>query len=123
MEDPMLIYETFNKLEGVLWFAIALALPFSIRPRTLRQILSIAAAALGFILFGISDFLEAPLQGQLPAWLWIYKIACAAFILSCRFSYIGWQNFHLSDRYVLVALFCLLASAAAIYLQYRLYGS
>ena len=86
MEDPMLIYEIFNRLEGAVWFGLAIGLPFYLRPRSKRQRYSVAAASLGFILFGISDFLEAPLRGQLPIWLWIYKIACAALILSCRFS-------------------------------------
>ncbi len=123
MEDPMLIYEIFNRLEGAVWFGLAIGLSFYLRPRSKRQRYSVAAASLGFILFGISDFLEAPLRGQLPIWLWIYKIACAALILSCRFFYVGWHRFRLSDRYVLFALFCLIASIAVIYLQHQLYGS
>lgn len=117
------IYEIFNKIEGVLWLIIALALPFFVRAASLRQRLSLAAASVGFILFGISDFLEAPLQGQLPAWLWAYKIFCAAWILSCRFFYLGWDRFRFNDRYVVFGLCCLLASAGTIYLQHRLYGS
>jgi hypothetical protein len=121
--EPHGHYEIFNKVEGIMWFIVAVALPFYIRPRTGRQKLSIAVASAGFALFGLSDFLEAPFQGQLPVWLWTYKIACAALILSCRFAYIGWRRFRLTDRYVLFALICLGASAGAIYLQHRLYGA
>ena len=119
----MLIYEIFNRLEGAAWLGVAIGLPFYLRPRSKRQRYSIAAASLGFILFGTTDFLEAPFRGQLPAWLWIYKIACAAFILSSRFFYVGWHRFRFSDRYVLFGLFCLIASMAVIYLQHRLYAS
>ncbi len=121
MEDPLLIYEIFNKVEGIIWVIIALSLPFFVRAISARQRFSIAAASVGFTLFGVSDFIEAPLRGQRPSWLWAFKIPCAAWILSCRFFYLGWDRFRFNDRYVILGLECLLASAVAISLQHSLY--
>jgi hypothetical protein len=70
----------------------------------------VIAASLGFVIFGISDIIEAQTLREPPAWLWPLKITCAAFLLSCRFSYIGWRNFRITDRYFLVGLLCLAAS-------------
>ena len=122
MDDPFLIYVIFNRLEGIAWVAIAIGLPFVVRPITRRQKWSTLAASIGFVLFGLTDFLEAPLRGQLPGWLWMMKIFCAALILSCRFSYIGWNRFHFTDRYFLFGLSCLTATLAVIWLQQLLYG-
>ncbi len=123
MEDPLIIYEIFNRIEGVAWWAVAIALPFLVPHSTARQKLSIFAASFGFFLFGISDFIEAPFRGQLPWWLWVYKIACAAFILGCRFHYVGWRRFRLRDRYFLFGVFCLTATFGVIVLQHYLYGT
>lgn len=123
MDDPFFLYVIFNRLEGVAWIAVAIGLPFYIRPATRRQKWSIYAASLGFVLFGVTDFLEAPLRGQLPAWLWIFKISCAAVILSCRFSYVGWNRFRITDRYFLFGAACLAATLGVIWLQRVLYGS
>ena len=123
MDDPFLIYVLFNRLEGAAWMAVAIGLPFVVRPRTRRQKWSTGAASFGFVLFGITDFLEVPLQGQLPAWLWVFKIGCAAFILSCRFSHLGWNRFRLTDRYFLFGLGCLVATLGVIGLQQVLYGT
>lgn len=122
MDDPFFIYVIFNRLEGAAWIAVAIGLPFVVRPATARQKWSVFGASLGFVLFGVTDFLEAPLRGQLPAWLWIFKIVCAALILSCRFSYIGWNRFRLTDRYFLFGVACLIATLAVIWLQQILYG-
>lgn len=122
MDDPFIVYVLFNRIEGTTWIIIALALPFFVRRRSKREGIGVGLASLGFVLFGISDFLEAPLQGQLPWWLWLYKILCAAFLLSCRFIYIGWDRFGLGDRYFRFGLICLTASLGAIGLQHWLYG-
>lgn len=122
MDDPFLIYVIFNRLEGLAWWIVAAALPFVVKPKTPRQKWAIALASLGFVLFGITDFLEAPLRGQLPPWLWLFKIGCAAWILSSRFFYIGWNRFRLTDRYFLFGLACLTATLGVIWLQHVLYG-
>jgi hypothetical protein len=69
VDDPYLIYEVFNRIEGFVWFGIAVALPFFVRRQTKRQNFAVFLASFGFVLFGMTDFLEAPLRGQLPRWL------------------------------------------------------
>ncbi len=123
MSDPWLVYEVFNRVEGILWFLVAVAIHFAFKANSASQKWSLIAASLGFVLFGVSDFLEAPLHGQLPAWLWAWKILCATFILSCRYQFIGWRKFRLKDPYLLFGFFCLTASMGAIFLQTYLYGA
>jgi len=123
MDDPFVIYEGFNYLECLTWIGIAVALPFVVKCSSRRQRIVVLAASVGFVFFGFSDFWEARTHGQLPPWLWVYKIGCAAFILSCRFSFVGWHQFRFTDRYLLFGLFCLAASLGAIVLQYVLYGN
>lgn len=121
MDDPFWLYVLFNRCEAATWFAVALALPFLVKARNSRQKLATAAASIGFILFGFSDLFEAPLRGQLPAWLWTYKILCAGFILTCRFIYFG--QFSVRDRYFHFGLACLAAVTGVMILQHYLYGS
>lgn len=121
MDEFSSTYQWFNRLEAVIWFSIAIALPFFIKSSTPRQHLAIRFASLGFILFGISDLIEANSLGKTPLWLWTYKISCAAFILACRYIHIGWNRCRLNDRYLLFGLLCLAASIAAIYFQFFLY--
>ena len=121
MDDPYLIYEIFNRTEGIAWFGIAIALPFLVSRKNRRQNIAVFLASFGFVLFGITDFIEAPLRGQLPWWLWAYKIVCAGFILSCRYIYLGWHRFNFKDRYLIFGLSCLAASLGVIFLQQYLY--
>ena len=123
MEDPHIIYEVFNRLEGAAWWIIGLALPFFVPHQTRRQRWALVGAFFGFVMFGVTDFLEAPLRGQLPWWLWGLKILCAAWLLCCRFFYIGWHRFRLTDRYVIFAAFCLIAVFGVMALQHYLYGN
>ena len=101
MSDPYAVFEIFNRIEAAFWFAIAVSLPFFVGASSPRQRFSVIAASLGFTVFGITDILEAPTRGEAPVWLWLMKISCAIFLQSCRFSYIGWRNFRLTDRYFL----------------------
>ena len=96
-------------------------LPFVVKRATKRQSVAVFLASFGFVLFGITDFLEAPLRGRLPWWLWISKIVCAGFILSCRYIYLGWDRFNFKDRYLIFGMFCLAASTGVIFLQHYLY--
>lgn len=107
-------FETFNRIEACFWFAIAISLHLIARPPDWKRRLCLIAASCGFILFGFTDILEAPTHGDVPGWLWFLKIGCAAFLLACRFTYIGWKNFSLTDRYFLFGLLCLAASVAII---------
>lgn len=121
MDDPFWLYVLFNRCEALAWFSVALALPFIVKPQGSRKQLATYAASFGFLLFGTTDLLEATTQGQLPAWLWTYKILCAAFILTCRFLYFG--RFNPKDRFFLFGLACLAAVTAVMFLQHYLYGT
>lgn len=116
MSDAQAAVEAFNRIEALIWFGVAVGLPFVIRPDDRRRRISVLAAAFGFVLFGITDLLEADTAGAMPGWLWILKITCATFLLACRFDYIGWKNFRFTDRWFLFGLFCLAASVALILL-------
>jgi hypothetical protein len=111
------VYETFNRVEAVAWFAIALALPFFVKADTPRRRVVIATASLTFIAFGFTDLAEAGTRGQMPPWLWIAKVACAAVLLCCRYTYLGWHRFRITDRYLLFALLCLAAMCAGVLTQ------
>lgn len=111
------VYEIFNRAEAVAWFAIALGLPFFVKADTPRKRVVIAIASLTFIAFGFTDLAEATTRGRMPPWLWIAKVACAAILLSCRYTYLGWHRFRITDRYLLFAIFCLLAMCAGVLTQ------
>lgn len=114
MSDPDTIIPHFNRAEAVVWFVVALCLPFVVKSASRRQHICVFAASLGFVLFGITDLLEAGRVGAVPAWLWAFKIACGAYLLVCRILYIGWENFRVHDRWLLFGLFCLAVSVALI---------
>jgi len=112
MSHPYAVFETFNRIEAVFRFMVAVFLPFFVKAPVWKQRFPVIAASLGFILFGFTDIFEAPTHGEAPLWLWGLKIICATFLLACRFSYIGWRNFRITDRYFLFGLLCLTASIA-----------
>jgi len=118
MSGPHAVFEIFNKLEAFIWFGVAALIPFLIKSGSRKQTLSKIGASFGFVLFGITDLLEASTHGQVPVWLWILKIASAAFLLACRSSYLGWRNFRLTDRWVVFAILCLGVSIAIFYCGY-----
>lgn len=117
------IYELFNQIEGLLWIAIALALPFVIRASERRQRVWLFLASAAFVAFGISDFFEATTRRGMPGWLWAYEISLGGFLLVCRFGYLGWARFRWADRFVLFGLGCFVACLVAIGLQIALYAS
>lgn len=114
MSDPDTIIAHFNRAEAVVWFMVALGLPFFVRCASRRQRMAVYCACFGFILFGITDLLEAERIGAIPAWLWAAKIGCGALLLSCRIFHVGWENFRCNDRWLLFGLLCLTASVALI---------
>ena len=111
-------YEAFNYVECAAWLIIAGVLPFWFRaaPRDKRR--AIAHASVTFVVFAVSDFLEAPTHGRLPAWLWAWKLLCATYLLKCRYDYIGKENFRWRDRTNILALACFIAVLLAMFLQY-----
>jgi hypothetical protein len=112
------VYEVFNYGECTTWWIIAIVLPIWFRgcPREKRPV--VLRASVTFFLFGISDYLEAPTHGRLPAWLWAWKLICAAYLLRCRYDYIGRERFRWLDRTNILALACFLAVLLAMFLQY-----
>lgn len=109
MNDFSTIYESFNYIEGFVWLMIAIAIVFLFPRTTSNQKLGLAIASVGFIAFGISDFLEVNFREEIPVWVLVYKIICGALMLSGRYTYLGWKKFSLRDRYFLFGLFCLFA--------------
>jgi hypothetical protein len=113
------VYEIFNYFECVSWLTIAAVLPFYFRKCPPEKRGSIYRASITFIFFGISDYLEAPTHGRLPPWLWAWKIGCAAYLLRCRYEYIGKDKFRWLDRTNILAFACFLAALLSMYLQWR----
>jgi hypothetical protein len=113
-------YDTFNAIEAALWAIVAIVIPLKATPTCGRQRFAIALASITFIAFGVSDLFEIGKDGNLPMWLWGYKVSCGIFIFSARFTWRGWSSFRLSDREVLFGLFCLIAVSVLILLQWKL---
>ncbi|MES2570072.1 MAG: hypothetical protein V4710_08455 [Verrucomicrobiota bacterium] len=111
-------YEAFNYLECAAWIVIAAALPLWFRRSDAKKRGILLRASLTFILFGISDYLEAPTHGRLPPWLWVWKLLCAGYLLRCRYEYIGRKHFRWLDRTNILAGACFLAVLLAMFLQY-----
>jgi hypothetical protein len=111
-------YELFNYGECAAWIIIAAVLPFWFRrnPAEKRRIIYRASAI--FIVFGVSDLLEAPTHGRLPAWLWVWKLLCAAVLLKCRYDYLGKERFRWNERSNWLVLACFLTVLVAMFLQY-----
>lgn len=118
--DFNLIYTAFNYAEGLIWLAFAVCLPLLFRKTATNQKWGIVIACLGFVLFGISDLIEASIRSDIPVSLLSFKIACGTMILSGRFTYVGWKRFNLRDRYFLFGLFCLIAVSGII--AYRIFS-
>lgn len=112
------IYEIFNYGECVTWILVALALPIRFRRCTREKKWIIFKASLAFVIFGITDYFEAPTHGRMSPWLWALKILCCVYFLKCRYDYLGKDQFRWFDRTNLVALGCFLAAMVAIVMQY-----
>lgn len=111
------VYETFNYGECVTWITVALVLPFWFRKCPPEKRGVIYRASVTFVVFGISDFLEAPTHARLPWWLWAWKITCAFYLLKCRYDYIGREKFRWLDRTNILALACFVAVLLAMFMQ------
>lgn len=116
----MSAYSVFNLVEGCLWFGVAVALHVVLTARSVRQRVWLVIASVGFVLFGLSDFLESRVTTTLPWWLWTLKIGCGALLITARFGYLGWDRFSFRDRYVRFGLACLAAVTVVIALQWQL---
>ena len=81
-------YEIFNYVEGGIWLAVAVALPTKYSSDSKSRKMGLLIAGVGFVAFGISDFLEATRQAAIPLWLWALKILCGMMLLIGRYTYI-----------------------------------
>jgi len=90
--------EAFNHFECATWNTIGIVLPFWFRRSPVEKRPIIIRAAVTFVVFGVSDYFEAPTHGLVPAWLWVWKILCGASLLWCRHDYIGPEQFRWLDR-------------------------
>jgi hypothetical protein len=81
LSDPNTIIGHFNRAEAVIWFLVAGALPFVVESTSRKQRVAVLAGSCGFLLFGMTDLLEAARTGNIPGWLWAFEIACASFLL------------------------------------------
>ena len=113
------LYELFNYAECAAWMIVAALLPVWFRNGPVGKRGILVRASLTFAAFGISDFLEAPTDGQLPGWLWAWKILCVAYLLKCRYDYRGKERFRWFDRLHLIALAFLLMVGWLIYVQFH----
>jgi len=110
-------YEIFNYVEGGIWLAVAVALPTKYSSDSKSRKMGLLIAGVGFVAFGISDFLEATRQAAIPLWLWALKILCGMMLLIGRYTYIGWKNFSVADRFFRLGVILLVVVAALIFLQ------
>ena len=108
----------FNHVEAVLWLGVAVFLVTRVKPVHRRQRWALWAAAATFVVFGVSDWLEAGHSGTVPLWLYAVKIACGASIFACRFTWLGWRTWHWRHREFLFGVFCLAAVSFAIWFQF-----
>lgn len=122
VERFTVFYQTFNWIEGIVWIVIAAGIHWAVPVMNQRQRLWLGMASVGFVLFGISDFLEAGYRAGYPLWLWLWKIVVGTFLFVCRFGYLGWDRFRWNDRYVVFGVCLLVAALGAIGLQLSLSG-
>lgn len=113
----MSIYDTFNFVEGLLWWGVALLLARKATDTPPHARRPLVVAALAFVLFGITDWLEPGRAGRLPLWLWALKVICGVAILWARYEWRGWRTMRWHDRELLFSAGCLLGVATAMMLQ------
>ena len=112
-----MLYDAFNLCEAVLWGIVAAVIELRAPAANRRQGTAVTAAALAFILFGLTDVLEVGTHGRLPGWLWACKIACGATILAARDHWRGWKTFRWRDREFVFGMCCLTAVLCVVALQ------
>ena len=110
-------YQTFNTVEGVLWWVVAGVILARTPQETPQQRCGARLAVGAFLAFGLSDFLEASQQGAIPLWLWGIKVLCGCAILAARYTWLGWSRFRWTDREILFGLGCLFAVVLLVVFQ------
>ena len=110
-------YQFLNYSEGTLWLIAAVAIRKIVVIKEKRHSTACNIAIIGFILFGVSDFIEGALTRKFHLWLWISKISCGVLFLIARAYYVGRKNFNWTDRYFLFFAFCLSVAAGILYIS------
>ncbi len=83
------LHEWFNLGEGILWIAMGAALLISVRFYRARWRRLRIVAALSFVLFGVSDFIEMQTGSWWqPPWLLGLKALCVTSLAACLWVYI-----------------------------------
>ena len=109
-------YQFLNYSEGALWFIAAVILRKVVVINEKRHSSACNIAIIGFVIFGVSDFIEGSLTREFQLWLWILKIGCGVIFLIARACYLGRKNFKWTDRYFLFFAFCLSVAAGVLYI-------
>ena len=81
-------YVLFNRCECLLWWTFFLYIVFQAFLKKHRGSLLLAELlmAVGFFVFGLSDYVESSDQGAPPWWLWLWKITNGCFLFSMMMS-------------------------------------
>lgn len=114
----MSFYSLFNNIEGVLWLIVAAIIAICTSCNTSQQKAAVILATVAFVLFGLTDFIEAHYEARVPLWLYAWKIACGCAIFTSRYTWLGWARFRWTDREFLFAIACLIAIIAIMVYQY-----
>lgn len=110
-------YVQFNLLEGLFWMMVAAVIALRVPAGTFQQRFAVLLAALAFVVFGVTDWLESRYEAKIPLWLWALKIACGCTVLAARYTWRGWHTFRWRDRELGFGVFCLMSVFALIWLQ------
>lgn len=110
-------YNSFNTVEALLWFAVAIVIAVRVPTQTRQKRFGAGLASASFLVFGVTDLLEVGRAGHLPLWLWGLKIACGVGIFVSRYTWLGWNRFRWRDREFLFGLGCLVAVLVVIVLE------
>jgi len=114
----MSFYSLFNNIEGILWLFVAATIAIRTPRNNSQQKAAVVLAVVAFVLFGLTDFIEAHYEARVPLWLYAWKIACGSAIFTSRYTWLGWTRFHWTDREFLFAIACMIAIFAIMVYQY-----
>lgn len=110
-------YDAFNAIEAGLWVLVAGVVAIRVPCQTRQQRFAVLLGSVSFLAFAGTDVLEIGQLGTFPAWLWGLKIVCGVTILASRYTWLGWNRFHWTDREVRFGIACLIGVAIIIVLQ------
>jgi hypothetical protein len=81
-----MVQTTFNTVEAIVWFAIAIGLAWRSLSAAGRTKNIGITAAVAFAAFGVSDLVEIQTGAWYrPAWLLAWKVACIVILVACYF--------------------------------------